>query len=73
MSAGDRYTHAGERVIAGFGPVGEQDYLGIDKRYVRLSAYGLEEKLGKLHEEILARRGGAEVEGNTVGGEGGET
>ena len=56
MGAGYRYTHAGERVIAGFGPVGEQDYLGIDKRYVRLTVFGLEEKLGRLHEEILSRR-----------------
>ncbi|MBC7835753.1 MAG: replication-associated recombination protein A [Phycisphaerales bacterium] len=53
---GYQYTHTTGAMLPGFGPVGGQDYLGVDKVFYEPTANGSEDVLRKRLEAIRAMR-----------------
>ncbi len=53
---GYQYAHTEGLIIPGFGPVGAQDYLGVDKRYYEPTGWGAEKLLAERLEAIRNAR-----------------
>ncbi len=49
---GYRYTHEGDLIVEGFGPVGEQEYIGVSEHYYKPLPYGAEKLLAERLEAI---------------------